>query len=112
VSKVRACQSEAPFGRPLKHYISLERLASDKHSSLLEIIMNYNTKRFYNIGPKRHCWEHIFIYLWNFNIVGFCWSAAVVLGVEHSPCHLEVCGSSSATVVGNRMEKINKNSSL
>ncbi len=35
-----------------KHSIRLERLARDKHSSLLRIFINYGHKFFYNIGPE------------------------------------------------------------
>ncbi len=35
-----------------RHYIRLERLAMDKHSSLLRTILNYGCKKFYNIGPR------------------------------------------------------------
>jgi hypothetical protein len=34
-----------------KHYAKMERLASDKHSSLLRTFVNYGHKKFYNIGP-------------------------------------------------------------
>jgi hypothetical protein len=34
-----------------KHWTRLERLASDKCSSLLQKVVNYGRKKFYNIGP-------------------------------------------------------------
>jgi hypothetical protein len=35
-----------------KHETRLERLARDKHSSLLRKSVNYGQKKFYNIGPR------------------------------------------------------------
>jgi hypothetical protein len=35
-----------------RHYTKLERLAMDKHSSLLRTFVNYGRKKFYNIGPS------------------------------------------------------------
>jgi hypothetical protein len=35
-----------------KHYTILERLARDKHSSLVQKIVTYGCKKFYNIGPR------------------------------------------------------------
>ncbi len=52
--------SEAPFKRSAlryapgltnKHYTRLERLAGDKHSSLLRESVNYDRKKFYGTGP-------------------------------------------------------------
>ncbi len=34
------------------HQIRLERLARDKHSSLLRKLVNYGRKKFYEIGPR------------------------------------------------------------
>ncbi len=34
------------------HWTRLERLARDKHSSLLQKFVNYGQKKFYNIGPR------------------------------------------------------------
>ncbi len=34
-----------------KHYTILEKLARDEHSSLLQKIVTYGCKKFYNIGP-------------------------------------------------------------
>ncbi len=34
------------------HYSRLERLARDKHSSLLRKSLNYGQKKVYNIGPR------------------------------------------------------------
>jgi hypothetical protein len=34
-----------------KHQTKLERLSSDKHSSLLQKFVNYSYKKIYNIGP-------------------------------------------------------------
>ncbi len=33
-------------------FIQLEKLAKDKHSSLLQKFVNYGQKKFYNIGPS------------------------------------------------------------
>jgi hypothetical protein len=38
----------------------LERLAKDKHSSLLHIIINDCFKTFYNVGPLFLCFETFF----------------------------------------------------
>jgi hypothetical protein len=35
-----------------KHKSIIERLAKDKHSSLLRIFVTYGRKKFYNIGPR------------------------------------------------------------
>jgi len=35
-----------------KHWTKLERLARDKHSSLLRTFVNYDRKLFYNIEPR------------------------------------------------------------
>ena len=35
-----------------KHYTRLERLARDKHSSLLRKSVNYGHKKFYNTSPR------------------------------------------------------------
>jgi hypothetical protein len=54
--KSRAYPNEAPLrlapGFTHKHCTRLERLARDKHSSLLRKFVNYNCKKFYNIGPR------------------------------------------------------------
>ncbi len=42
----------ALLGKASKHLTRLERLAKDKHSSLLQAFVNYDRKKFYNIGPK------------------------------------------------------------
>ncbi len=45
--------SGAPhLGRLAKFETRLERLAKDKHSSLLRTFVNYGVKSFYNIGPS------------------------------------------------------------
>ncbi len=44
-------QGQAP-GLTHKHYNRLIRLVRDKHSSLLQIFVNYGRKKFYNIGPR------------------------------------------------------------
>ncbi len=60
VGKAEACTSEAPFrcsnlglapGLTHKHLTRLERLARDKHSSLLRKSANYGCKKFYSTGP-------------------------------------------------------------
>jgi hypothetical protein len=40
-------------GLTSKHWARLERLARDKHSSLLQKTVNYGRKKFYNIGPRQ-----------------------------------------------------------
>ncbi len=35
----------------LTHKHWLERLTKDKHSSLLQLLINYGSKQFYNFGP-------------------------------------------------------------
>jgi hypothetical protein len=42
---------QAP-GLAHKHYIRMERLDRDKHSSLLQKFVNYKQKKVYNIGPR------------------------------------------------------------
>ncbi len=39
------------FGFPHKHYTRLEKLARDKHSSLLQKIVNYGQKSFITLVP-------------------------------------------------------------
>ena len=34
------------------HYTSLERVAMGKRTSLLQKLVNYDRKKFYNIGPR------------------------------------------------------------
>jgi hypothetical protein len=41
-----------------KRYTRLERLARDKHSSLLRTLINYGRKKFYNIGPRANVIRH------------------------------------------------------
>ncbi len=62
--KAGAYPSEAPFkcsilewapGLAHKQSTSMERLAKNKHSSLLRIFVNYGQKKFYNIGPGENC---------------------------------------------------------
>ncbi len=59
--KARAYGSEASFrcstlGQPPglthQHYTKLERLAKDKHSSLLQKYVYYGCKKFYSTGPS------------------------------------------------------------
>ncbi len=38
-------------GLTCNHYTRMDRLARDKHSSLLRKFVNYGQKKFYNIGP-------------------------------------------------------------
>jgi len=38
-------------GHTCKHWTWLERLARDKHSSLLRKYVNYGSKKFYSTGP-------------------------------------------------------------
>ncbi len=38
-----------------RHQTKLERLAMYKHSSLLQTLVNYGRKKFYNIGPWTQC---------------------------------------------------------
>jgi hypothetical protein len=40
-----------PPGLTHRYYIWLEKLAIDKHSSLLQKFVNYGQKGFYNMGP-------------------------------------------------------------
>jgi hypothetical protein len=64
--KARACLSEAPFmcstlvyspGLSHKYLTMLERPARDKHSYLLQTLLNYGRKMFYSNGPWRKvCW--------------------------------------------------------
>jgi hypothetical protein len=58
--------SEAPFrfsclgyspGLTHKYLTRLEKLARDKHSSLLQKSVNYDHKKFYNIGP----WKYFYL---------------------------------------------------
>ncbi len=35
-----------------KHYVRLERLARDKHTSKLRKFVNYRRKKFYNVGSR------------------------------------------------------------
>jgi hypothetical protein len=45
------CFTRVGSGLVCNHKIRLERLARDKHSSLLRKYINYGHKKFYNIGP-------------------------------------------------------------
>ncbi len=38
-------------GLMCKHFVRLDKISCDKHSSLLQTIINYGRKKFYNIGP-------------------------------------------------------------
>ncbi len=53
--KARAYPSGAPerlhTGLPRKHWTGLEKLARDKHSSLLGKSVNYGRNEFYRTGP-------------------------------------------------------------
>jgi hypothetical protein len=44
-------ETEIVSGLTHKHWTRLEKIASDKHSSLLRTFVNYEFKKFYNIGP-------------------------------------------------------------
>ncbi len=39
-----------------------KKLGVDKHSSLLQIFVNYGRKKFYNIRPWRKCYETFYFY--------------------------------------------------
>ncbi len=41
-----------------KYQTSLERLARDKHSSVLRKFVNYGQKKFYNIGPRSQFYKN------------------------------------------------------
>ncbi len=45
------CFTGVGSGLPHKHRARLERFIRDKHTSMLQTFVNYNWKRFYNIGP-------------------------------------------------------------
>jgi len=45
VGKVKAYPSEAPLGLTHKHWSSLEKLAREKHSSLLQQFIDYGQKK-------------------------------------------------------------------
>jgi hypothetical protein len=45
-----------------KHWTMLEMLASDKHSSLLEILVNYDRKSCIKLGPSRETMNIILYY--------------------------------------------------
>ncbi len=65
VGKAGEYPSEAPFyrkgsGLTRKHQTWLERLARDKHSSLLRKSVNYDRKWFYSTSPQ--C--HLYVTLW------------------------------------------------
>ncbi len=49
--KAGALPSEAPF--KCKHWTRLEKLAEDKHSSLLQKSTNYGRNKFYSTGLRR-----------------------------------------------------------
>jgi hypothetical protein len=44
-----------------KHLSKLEKLAMDKHSSLLRNFVNYGRKKFYNNGHRSNCVNKSFI---------------------------------------------------
>jgi hypothetical protein len=50
---IQVLHSRAGSGLTCKHKTRLERLAKDKHSSLLRKYVNYGCKKFYNTGPWR-----------------------------------------------------------
>jgi len=45
------CFTQVGYGLTHKRWTRLERLARDKHSSLLQKYVNYGHKKFYNTGP-------------------------------------------------------------
>ncbi len=50
---LRCSSLEKAPGLAHKHQTKLERLAKNKHSSLLRKFVNYEEKKFYNIGPRK-----------------------------------------------------------
>jgi hypothetical protein len=54
---LRAPLLEWAPGLTRKHKTRLERLAWDKHSSLLRKLVNYGRKKFYRIGPYCQCFS-------------------------------------------------------
>ncbi len=48
------CFTRVCSGITRKHKTRLERLARDKRSCLLQKLINYGCKKFYNIGPRSH----------------------------------------------------------
>ncbi len=44
-----------------KHHSRLKMLARGKHSSLLQTLINYGRKTFYNTGPQSQCYETFFV---------------------------------------------------
>ncbi len=45
------CSTQVGYSLTHKHQSRLERLARDKHSSLLRTFVNYGRKKFYNVDP-------------------------------------------------------------
>ncbi len=50
--RVEHLKGRVGTGLTCKHYTRVERLARDKHFTLLRKSVNYGRNKFYNIGPK------------------------------------------------------------
>jgi len=59
-------------------------LASDKHSILLGIFLNYANKKIYNIGPMCQCYKTFLFLLFGQNKLR-CWSLANFLASHTLP---------------------------
>jgi hypothetical protein len=61
--KAGDCPDEAPFRCSLlryfshKHWAILKRLVRDKRSNVLQKLINYGHKKFYNIGPREQYYK-------------------------------------------------------
>ncbi len=62
-------------GLACKHWTRQERLAREKHSSLLQTSINYDSEKFYSTGPRCLCIKSFLAWwfmLWSDKLVCFC----------------------------------------
>ncbi len=57
VTPFSRCFNKVAYGLTRKYWTSLERLARDKHSSLLQKSINEGFKKLYNFGPCSQTWS-------------------------------------------------------
>ncbi len=69
------------------HQARLEMFATDKHSSLIYMSVNYGHKKFYNIGPW--CQSYMIFYFRNLRMFAISWS---VCPWQAFPAQSNICG--------------------
>jgi hypothetical protein len=80
------CFTRVGSGLTCKHYTRLERLARDKHSSLLQKFVTYGRKKFYNIVPRCRCHKPVFsssLTLLQNKLEGLSMKRLNVIGLHH-----------------------------